>query len=105
MKNKFIKISFVILSILLVIPSVIYLIQNKTIMNFNIYFNFFLNNNISKVLSTSVFLILFILLIILYFVITKSKCFKDIKSILIFITIIGIIFTIMLPWTSSDIFY
>ena len=105
MKNRIIKISFIILSILLIIPSIIYLIQNKTIMGFDIYFNFFLNNNISKVLSTSVFLILLIALTILYFIINKLKCFKDIKSILIFITIIGAIFTIMLPWTSSDVFY
>lgn len=105
MKNKFIKIGFVVLSILLVIPSIIYLIQNKTIMGFDIYFNFFLNNNISKVLSTSVFLILLILLTILYFIINKLKCFKNIKSILIFIAIVGTIFTIMLPWTSSDVFY
>lgn len=105
MKNRISKISFVILSILLVIPSIIYLIQNKTVMGFNIYFDFFLNKDISNILSASVFLILFILLTIIYFIIDKLKCFKDIKSILIFIAIVGIIFTIMLPWTSSDIFY
>ncbi len=105
MKSKIIKISFIILSILLIIPSIKYLAENKTVMGFNIYFNFFLNNDISKILSTSIFLILFILLIIMYFIINKTKCFKDVKSILIFITIIGMIFTIMLPWTSSDIFY
>lgn len=105
MKNKIVKISFVILSILLIIPSLIYLISNKTVMGFDIYFDFFLNNNINKVISTLAFLILFILLTIIYFVIYKIDCFKNIKRILIFITLIGIIFTIMLPWTSSDIFY
>lgn len=105
MKNKIVKISFVILSILLIIPSLIYLISNKTVMGFDIYFDFFLNNNINKVISTLAFLILFILLTIIYFIIYKIDCFKNIKRILIFITLIGIIFTIMLPWTSSDIFY
>ncbi len=105
MKNKIIKISFVVLSILIIIPSLIYLISNKTVMGFDIYFNFFLNNNINKVISTLAFLILFILLAIIYFIIYKIDCFKNIKRILIFITLIGIIFTIMLPWTSSDIFY
>ena len=105
MKSKIIKISFVVLSILLIIPSLIYLISNKTIMGFDIYFNFFLNDNINKIISTSAFLVLFILLTIIYFIIYKMDCFKNIKRILIFITLIGIIFMIMLPWTSSDIFY
>lgn len=105
MKSKIVKISFVLLSILLIVPSLIYLVSNKTVMEFNIYFNFFLNNNINKVISTLVFLVLFILLTIIYFIIYKMDCFKNIKRILIFITLIGIIFMIMLPWTSSDIFY
>lgn len=105
MKSKIVKISFVVLSILLIIPSLIYLISNKTIMGFDIYFNFFLNNDMNKVISTLVFLALFILLTIIYFIIYKKDCFKNIKRILIFITIIGAIFMIMLPWTSSDIFY
>lgn len=105
MKNRIVKIGFVILSILLIIPSLIYLVENKTVMGFNIYFNFFLNNDISKFVSTSVFLILFILLTIIYLVISKIKCFENIKGIMIFIILIGIIFMVMLPWTSSDIFY
>ena len=45
MKNKIVKISFVILSILLIIPSLIYLISNKTVMGFD-NINFIFSNTI-----------------------------------------------------------
>lgn len=105
MKAKIVKSAFIILSILFMIPSVIYLIQNKTVMGFNIYFNFFLTNDISKTISAIVYLVIFVLLTILYLLMIKMKCFSNIKSILKFVAIIGIIFIVMLPWTSSDIFY
>ena len=105
MKAKIVKSAFILLSILLVIPSVIYLIQNRTITGFNMYFNFFLTNDISKTISTIAYLIIFTLLTIMYLLMIKMKCFNNIKSILKFAIIIGIIFIIMLPWTSSDIYY
>ena len=106
MKNKLIKIFFVILSIALVIPSLIYIIKNGTVSGFDTYFNFFIGDTINKKISTIVYLILFISMTILYFrIIKKDFIFKDIKGVLKYVTLAGSVFVIMLPWTSSDIFY
>lgn len=106
MKNKILKMVYIILSVFLVIPSIIYLIQNKTVMGFNTYYNFFINTNSNKIVSTLIYLAIYMTIIIMYLIIIKKKdIFKNIKQILIFTTIIGVIFIVMLPWTSSDIFY
>ena len=106
MKDKKLKIIFIILSLIFAIPSIIYWIQNKTILGFSTYFNFFINTNINKIFSTIVYLIIFISLMIVYFYMIKKKHeFKDIKQILKYVAIIGAIFMIILPWTTSDIFY
>lgn len=104
MRDKIKKILFIILSVLLVIPSIIYMIQKKTVMGFDTYYNFFINSN--KILSTMTYLLIFVSLMIIYLMIVYSKNqFKDIKQILKYVAIISIIFVVMLPWTSSDIFY
>lgn len=104
MRDKIKKILFIILSVLLVIPSIIYMIQKKTVMGFDTYYNFFINSN--KTLSTITYLSIFVSLMIIYLMIVHSKNqFKDIKQILKYVAIISIIFVVMLPWTSSDIFY
>ena len=106
MKNKQTKLLFIILIILFVIPSIIYLIQNKTVLGFEIYYNFFINERISKNISTIIYLILFVSLTVIYLkIINKKDMFKDIKEILKYVAISAGIFGIMLPWTSSDIFY
>ena len=106
MKNKVLKMSFIMLNILFIIPSIIYLIQNKTVFGYNIYYNFFITEQISKMLSTSIYLLIFVTIFVIYLKVIKQKeIFKNIKQILIFIVIISFIYMFMLPWTSSDIFY
>jgi len=106
MKNKIIKIIFIAISIMLIIPSSIYLIQNKTILGFNTYYNFFINEEANKTVSTVIYLVLFIAITAMYLQIIKNQnMFKNIKEILKYVAIISGIFFIMLPWTSSDIFY
>ena len=106
MKNKALKISFIILNILFIIPSLIYLIQNKTVFGYNLYYNFFITNQINKILSTSIYLAIFVTIFIIYIIIIKQKeMFKNIKQITLFIAVTSFIYVFMLPWTSSDIFY
>ena len=106
MKNKILKMSFIILNLLFIIPSLIYLIQNKTIFGYNIYYNFFITEQINKILSTSIYLLIFITIFIIYLLIIKQKeIFKNIKQIILFVVITSFIYMFMLPWTSSDIFY
>ena len=101
------KTLFIALSILFAIPSIIYLIQNKSIVNFESSYQFLLTNSISRIDHTIVFFILFISITILYFGIIKKhkELFKNIKNIIIFVAIITVLFAIILPFTSSDIFY
>ena len=97
---------FVLLSIGFVIPSVVYLFQNKTVLGFNNYYNFFINNGSLKTLSSTVYLLLYIAMFVIYILFfKKSNIFNNMKKLLIYIGTISLIFVIMLPWTSSDIFY
>lgn len=106
MKNKIIKSIYILMSILLVLPSTIYLIKNKTVFGFDLYYNFFINENFNKTVSTIIYLALFIVSNVVYVKIIKTKdIFESIKSILKYVAIIGGIFVVMLPWTCSDIFY
>ena len=100
------KILFVILSIAFIIPSILYLIKNGTVLGFENYYNFFIDDGENKILSTMVYLIFFLSLsaIYLYFI-NKNDSFKNIKQLLIYIAGVSIIFLAMLPWHSSDIFY
>lgn len=103
--NNIIKTSFIILSLFLVTPSIIYLFTTKTVKYMNTYYNFFLIRY-EKIVTTIIYLILFISISIIYFLVVKRKnIFGNLKKTMTFITIISAIFIIMLPWTSSDIFY
>lgn len=106
-KSNIMKFLFIAISILFIIPSVIYITKNKTILGFGSSFEFLLTDNYSRMFQMIIFLILFILVTILYFLIIKNnkKIFKNIKQILIFVTIVTTIFAMMLPFTSTDVFY
>lgn len=104
------KILMLIVAIIMAIPSVIYLIFNKTVLHFSEWFTFFLHtphNYFDATLGAVIFGILLIALMALYFKILKNanKEFNNIKEVILYILIISIIFALMLPFTSSDIFY
>ena len=50
-KSQILKILFILSSILLIIPSLIYIFQNGTVKNFKIYYNFFLNTDANKIIA------------------------------------------------------
>ena len=104
--NKIIKILFIITAIMFAIPSIIYLIQNGTILNFTKEFKFLLNDS-DTLKQTAVYMLILISMTILYFLIIKrrEKIFKNTKRMFIFIAIIAIIFIAVVPFTSSDVFY
>ena len=101
------KILLIITSIIFVIPSIKYIIDNGTIMNFNTYYDFTFNDlTDNKNISTIIYLILLIISSVIYvLIIGKNKIFQNIKQLLIYVGVISLIFMAMLPWTSSDIFY
>lgn len=101
-----IKTCFIIISMIFVLPSIIYLIKNGTILGFKNYYNFFIDEGKNKILSTTLYIIILLSLsaIYLYFI-NKKDCFKSIKQLLIYVAGVSIIFLAMIPWHSSDIFY
>ena len=106
MFNNLIKIFFVIAAIIFAMPSICYIIRNNTILNFDKYYKFLLNDiDITK--QTLAYILSLTILTILYFLIIKHRqnMFKSNKNMLFFIGIISIIFIAVVPFTSSDIFY
>lgn len=104
------KVLFFIVTLAMATPSVLYLIRNKTIINFKEWFTFFLrmpNSKLEPIIGAICFGILLLALFYYYFRIIKNTNteFKNFKSIIIYVIIISCIFGIMLPFTTSDIFY
>lgn len=106
-KNNLILGFFIIASILFAMPSIIYYIQNKTILKFEPYFKFLLTDSVSRIDQTIIYIAVLGLLTFLYFKILKNRkeIFNNTKKIFIFIAIIAIIFILVVPFISSDIFY
>lgn len=104
--NLILKTCFIIISIIFVVPSIVYMINKGTILGFENYYNFFIDNGQNKILSTTIYIILFISLSTIYlFFINKKEAFKNVKGLLKYVACVSVIFLIMLPWHSSDIFY
>ena len=107
--NKLIIVAYLFTSILLAVPSVIYLIKNKTIYHFTQVFNYtFVKPQVisDRYINAILYISLFFILFFLYFAILKNvnKIFKTRKCMLIFIAIVGIIFSIIIPTTSLDVY-
>lgn len=106
-KKNVLKLSFVFISILFVIPSAIYLITNKTVLNFTEEFCFFLTKNIDNLYQSIAYFVIIFLFILCYYLIIKNrkKIFENEKQIYSFVLIISLIFVFSLPFMSSDVFY
>ena len=104
--KKIILIIFILSAILFAIPSIKYLAENGTILNFNEYFKFFLNDT-DRVEQTIIYLVLLTVLTIFYFLIIKNreKLLKNNKQMYMYIAIISLIFVMVVPFLSSDVFY
>ena len=110
-KNKTVLLYLMIaISIILCIPSILYLIINKTVDQFNGYYTYSLikTGNLNICILNGIIVVGLILLfsiIYLFIVKEENKIFKNKKQIIVFITIISFIFMLILPYLSSDIYY
>lgn len=106
-KITFAKIGIIFFSICFMLPSVIYLLKNKTVLNFGIEYYFLLTENINRIYQAGIFAILLLGFIACYYLIIKNsgKIFKNIKQVYCLILLISFIFVWVLPFWSSDIFY
>ena len=104
--KKVILMVFVLIAIIFAIPSMKYLSENGTIRNFNEYFKFCLDDT-NRIEQTIIYLIILTLLTICYFLIVKNrdKLFKNNRHMYTYIAIISLIFVIVVPFLSSDVFY
>ena len=107
--NKLIKIIYLLTSLIFAIPSVIYLVKNKTVYYFTYVFKFIyldLKNTNENLINTILYVSLFFILFSLYFYILKNsnKIFKNNKKMFTFIIIIGLLFCIIIPTTSFDVY-
>lgn len=107
--NKMPIIGYLLLALLFAIPSIIYLIKNKTVYRF-IWLRTFLFrmpiNQSEKLLNALLFFGIFSLLFLVYIFILKKhrKIFKNKKHIFTVIIIASLIFLIIIPYTSSDVY-
>ena len=97
-----------IIGLILSIPSIVYLVMHGNIDNYNGQNFYFLgeNNQTITIIGTIMFALVIILSFLFYFfIIKRSNEFKNIKNILFVVLLVGLMFMICLPNTSTDIFY
>lgn len=100
----------VLISVILCLPSILYLINNKTVDGFDGYYTYTLIKSQNKFQGTIAGIVIIGLLLIFsvfYFYIIKNnkEIFTNKKQIFLFVIIISFIFMMILPYLSSDIFY
>lgn len=110
MKNTILKTLVIIITVLLCVPSLMYLINNNTVDQFDSYYTYSLNGYGGENRGTIegiVVIGLLLLYSIIYLVLLKKnkECFKSVKNVIIFIAIISLLFMLILPFLSSDIYY
>ena len=109
LNKKIYVILFFVLSFLFVVPSIIYLIKNKTIYRF-VWFRTYLfelpDTQMDKILNALLFFGIFSVLFLVYILILKNykKIFKNKKQIFILIFIVSILFMVIIPYTSLDVY-
>lgn len=110
--NNNLKVIFILLCVAFVTPSIMYFVTGKKISKLISSFTFFytnptLNFTLIKAISVMLFLGIFLGISIVYYKIVKEhkKVFNNNKQIAKFIIIVSAIFLIMLPLTSTDVFY
>jgi len=108
-KSKSFLVLYVLLLALFALPSISYLIQNKTVYRFIWMWTYFFklpSTQNEKSLNAIIFFTLFSLLFLLYFVILKkhNQIFKTKKQVFVFIAVVAVLFMIIIPYTSSDVY-
>lgn len=106
------KVIFILLCLGFIFPSLAFLISGRKILDLLSSFTFFFTNptlNITseKIIGTIFFVGLFIAIAYFYYKILKNhkQLFNSTKKVFIFIIVVSLLFFIMLPLTSTDVFY
>ena len=108
-KRKLPVILYIIVAVIFILPSIIYMIKNKTVYNFIYMFTYFFRTpttTIEKLGNALMYFGLFSILFLLYFKIIKKSenIFKNIKQLIIIISIVTLLFVCVIPYMSSDVY-
>ena len=108
-KNNIFIILFTICSAFFAVPSIIYIFQNKTIYKFSWVWTYLFKRPMTKMdcyINAFLFFILFTAIFLLYFFILKkhNKILKSKKQIFTLIIIASLLFMIIIPYTSTDVY-
>lgn len=108
-KIKLPIIMFFITSIVFALPSMVYLLQNKTIYKFYFVWTYLFKmpkTSNERMINAMLFFALFTILFLIYVLILKKykQIFKTKKQILISIILVSILFAIVIPYTSTDVY-
>lgn len=108
-KENIIKIAYVIISFIFTIPSIMYLIENKSIYRFSYIFKYMFQKEttpLSNCIDVVIYVLFFSILFYLYYFIIKNinNFFKSNKSMYIYIVVIAALFLIIIPITSYDVY-
>ena len=109
-KNKLLLYTMILIAIILCIPSIRYLLNYHTVNGFNSYYTYTLeksNHPTMRMISGCIVIGLVLLFSVIYLrIVQKEKeIFKNKKQVFGFIILISVIFMIILPYLSSDIYY
>lgn len=108
-KNNIFIILFTICSAFFAVPSIIYIFQNKTIYKFSWVWTYLFKRPMTKIdcyINAFLFFILFTAIFLLYFLVLKkhNKILKSKKQIFTLIIIASLLFMIIIPYTSTDVY-
>ena len=108
-KIKLPIILFFITSIVFALPSMVYWLQNKTIYKFYFVWTYLFKmpkTSNERMINAILFFALFTILFLIYVLIAKKykQIFKTKRQILISIIVVSILFAIVIPYTSTDVY-
>ena len=108
-KIKLPIIIFFVTSIVFALPSILYLLQNKTVYKFYYVWTYLFRmpeTSNEKMINAILFFALFTILFLIYVLIAKKykQIFKSKKQIIISIVVVSILFAIVIPYTSTDVY-
>ena len=108
-KIKLPIIIFFVTSIVFALPSILYLLQNKTVYKFYYVWTYLFRmpeTSNEKMINAILFFVLLTILFLIYVLIAKKykQIFKSKKQIIISIVVVSILFAIVIPYTSTDVY-
>lgn len=104
---KFLIFGLIIIGLILTIPSILYLMNYKTIDGYEGILYYFINNDgiIASIFGAIIFAVLLILSFLIYLKLIKHSNEFNMKKLFLSIALVGFVFLIALPNTSTDVFY